>query len=710
MTAFLSVVFILQLPCFSQPVSNAAPRVLYLNSYHYGYRQSDEVQRTVLIRLREAIPEIDIRHEYMDTKRYDHPSHLRAFQEYLLYKYRGRAFDLIITADDHAFRFIRQIRGRIWSDVPVVFCGLNQVDPDMLKGIPLSTGIIETSDVEDNIRLIESIHPDAETLVLINDNTLTGEALRRSEGALIRRISRMNVVDLSGTNLDLAGLLEKLRELPPNAVAVYQNWLKDKSNQTYTHREVVQLISEHSAVPVYGFSELYLDYGIVGGKLNSPTEQGTVTAEIALRVLNGVSPDDIEVRLDSNCLYKFDHRQLARFGISEDRLPEGSVIINKPPTFLERHRNVILSGVWIVGLQMFLIIYLILTRIQRNKAEKALRREHQLLQALLDNAPDHIYFKDRHSRFIRNNKAHLARLGMHRQEDVYGKTNADFFSESFARETLEDEKQILETGKPMINKLENTSADPEKPVWMSTTKVPIKDESGRVATIVGISRDITDRVLSSERTRASLEEKEILLREIHHRVKNNLQVISSLLSLQASTITDQDVLHALKESQDRIRSMALIHENLYRGEEIADLDLQEYISGLVQGLYTHYQGTSGPVRFDLDIQEFPIAMDVAVPLGLVLNELVSNTLKHAFPDPRANHAILKIRIVRDAREHVRVQVNDNGVGFPEGFDWESSNTLGMKLVRILIENQLKGEMKIKNESGTKITVHFPLKK
>ncbi|NQT24708.1 PAS domain S-box protein [candidate division KSB1 bacterium] len=684
--------------------------VLYLNSYHYGYRQSDEVQQTVFNRLREQLPQIDIRHEYMDTKRYDDPSHIQLFQKYLSNKYKNHKFNLIITADDHAFRFIQRYQNRMWPEIPVVFCGLNQFNPDMLEGYPNFTGIIEKSDVEDNVRLIESIHPDAKTLYLINDNTLTGEALRKSEGAFIKRISRFNVLDLSGTDLELSELLQKLRQLPPDAVVVYQNWLKDKSQRMYTHRQVVPMISISSAVPVYGFSELYLNYGIVGGKLISAAEQGAITAGMALRILNGTPPREIEVQLDSHCIYKFDYTQLNRFHISEDCLPQGSIIVNKPTSFFERHHNVIVSTLWVVGLQMVLIIYLVLNRIQRVKAERALRREHQLLQALLDNMPDFIYFKDRESRFIQNNKAHLAQFGLTKQEDMLGKSNFDFYSKDFAQETLVDEKRIIETGQSMVNKLENISSKKDKPVWMSTTKVPIKDDTGHVTTLVGISRDVTERVLSSDKIKASLEEKEILLKEIHHRVKNNLQVISSLLSLQASTITDEDVLHALKESQDRIRSMAMIHESLYRGDEIADLDLNGYVNGLVQGLYSHYRGTSGTVRFQQNVETFPIAMDVAVPFGLVLNELISNALKHAFPAPHKNEAIVQIKISKNKEDEVQLHIIDNGKGFPDDFNWETAETLGMKLVRILIENQLRGRFLITNDQGTHALVHFPVHK
>ncbi|MBN2103403.1 PAS domain S-box protein [bacterium] len=684
-----------------------SPTILLLNSYHYGYQQSDEVTRTIFQKLHEAIPYVDIRVEYMDTKNFDHPQYIRLFKNYLLEKYHRDTFDLIIVADDHAFRLMQRLQKDQWTNVPVVFCGLNQYDPHMLEGYSNYTGIVEKTDVEDNIRLIERLHPNADTLYIISDATLTGKVLRQSEGVAIEQLTRMNVQYLDGSEYSLDALLARLKNLPKESVVIYQLFLRDKNGQSFMHEEVLPMITEHATVPVYGFSEVYLGYGIVGGKLVSGTEQGRVSAEMAVRILFGESPENIPVYQGSQCVYKFDDRQLKRFHIAARLLPPDCQIIGHPVSFFEKHPYIVILALIVLLVQTVLIVYLLLSRMWRVKIEQALKNEHRMLRALMDNMPDFIYFKDRYSRFIQNNKAHLALFGLTDQEEALGKTNFDFFPLDFAEETYEDEKRIVKTGNPLINKIENISSIKGKPTWVSTTKVPVKDESGDVVTIIGISRDITERMISAEKIKASLEEKEILLKEIHHRVKNNLQVISSLLNLQSSTIKDPDTVSVLKESQDRVRSMALIHENLYKSADISHLDLQDYVNTLVNGLKRSYQHQHGRVTFELDIDDIPLGIDRAVPCGLIINELVSNALKHAFTDGHQEPKVTIYFTMNDSRE-VSLIIQDNGQGMPENFEWEKANSLGLKLVRILAKDQLDGQIQFEHNHGTKIEIRFQL--
>jgi two-component system cell cycle sensor histidine kinase/response regulator CckA len=694
---------------FSPNDLSKRPKILILNSYHQGYRFSDEMTGSFCRKLRQSLPEADIRVEYMDTKRYEDRRHFELFFSYLSQKYSGERFDLILASDDAAFLFTREFEKRLWPGAPVVFCGLNYFDPEMIQGYPQYTGIIEKSDIEENVRLIERLHPDARTLYLIIDNTINGEALRKSESALIQKITRFEVRVLDGKLMDFGQLLDALAHLPKDAVVIYQLWLRDRTMRVYEHEEVLPLICQHSTAPVYGFSDIYLGLGIVGGKLISGAEQGTVSADMALRILSGTEPNSIPVQLDSHSAYRFDYVALRRFHIPIKELPTGSEIINRPVTFYGRHRRVLWVALGVCGVQLLLIFHLLISRRNLRKTEKALKREHQLLQALMDNMPDHIYFKDRESRFIRNNKAHLDLFKVQGQEDTLGKTDFDFFSREFAEEAFRDEQEIIATGEPLINKVEKIRAGENGSIWVSCTKVPIRDETGYVSAIVGISRDITQSVLDAQQIRESLYEKEVLLKEIHHRVKNNLQIITSLLNLQMSDVRDESILDVLRESQHRIRSMALIHEYLYRGEDLGRLDMKAYIRGLVNGLYQGYQKSSGKVAFHLDIQDAPIPVDLAIPCGLILNELLSNSLKYAFSDDASGReAAIQVRLSADENHWVHLNVEDNGKGMPDGFDWKKADSLGLKLVRILAENQLGGSLNIVNHEGTRIEIHFPV--
>jgi two-component sensor histidine kinase len=216
-------------------------------------------------------------------------------------------------------------------------------------------------------------------------------------------------------------------------------------------------------------------------------------------------------------------------------------------------------------------------------------------------------------------------------------------------------------------------------------------------------RDITGRKRTEEQIRASLEEKELLLKEIHHRVKNNLQVVSSLLSLQAGSIKDKQVVDVLKESQNRVRSMALIHEKLYKSRDLSRIDFAEYIRTLADNLFRSYRIDRNTVTLRLDIDNLSMGIDIAIPCGLIINELISNSLKHAFPGGRMGEIYIRFYSVADKR--LELIIGDDGVGLPEDFDFQKTESLGFQLVNILTE-QLQGTIKVGNDKGTEFSIKF----
>jgi PAS domain S-box-containing protein len=207
---------------------------------------------------------------------------------------------------------------------------------------------------------------------------------------------------------------------------------------------------------------------------------------------------------------------------------------------------------------------------------------------------------------------------------------------------------------------------------------------------------------TEEQLMTSLKEKEVLLREIHHRVKNNLQVICSLLSLQSHNIEGKKNIEMFRASQDRVKSMALIHEKLYQSQDLARINSREYIQALVSGLYRSYCASPGIVNLKLDVEDISLSVDNAIPCGLILNELVSNSLKHAFPDGKKGW----IRVIlRSANQNdIVLMVSDNGVGLPESLDIRKTKSLGLHLVTILAEDQLHGEIKLNRNNGTEFRI------
>lgn len=223
---------------------------------------------------------------------------------------------------------------------------------------------------------------------------------------------------------------------------------------------------------------------------------------------------------------------------------------------------------------------------------------------------------------------------------------------------------------------------------------------------------------------ASLKEKEVLLREIHHRVKNNMQVISSLLRLQSGYINDDKYKEMLKESQDRIRSMALVHEKLYRSHDLSSIEFSKYIKNLANSLFRSYSMATHKVVLDIDARDYLLGIDSAIPCGLILNELISNSLKYAFPDSRSGKIKISLNKLSkndvphlknrkdaddspdEALEVLELIVADDGIGLPEDLNIKKCDSLGLQLVSTLVEDQLHGNIEITRDNGTKFRICF----
>jgi two-component sensor histidine kinase len=222
--------------------------------------------------------------------------------------------------------------------------------------------------------------------------------------------------------------------------------------------------------------------------------------------------------------------------------------------------------------------------------------------------------------------------------------------------------------------------------------------------VFAVARDVTQLREAAKTLEASLAEKEILLKEIHHRVKNNLQVISSLLKLHADEITDPVAKSAFADSQDRVRSIALLHEKLYESSDLGSVSAAEYTESLVRTLMrTH--GSIAPARVSIEANGVFLPTDLAVPCGLILNELITNALKHAFPANTQLSPEIHIAMSADSKQLVLI-VNDNGVGLSETFELSQSRTLGMHLVRTLAR-QLRAAVTVVSQNGTQWLFRFP---
>ena len=328
---------------------------------------------------------------------------------------------------------------------------------------------------------------------------------------------------------------------------------------------------------------------------------------------------------------------------------------------------------------------------ERKHTEDTLRESEALLRSITDNTEDIIFVKDLHSNTIFKNPAGL-RANALPPEQVIGRSDAEFnVDRGQAEQFIANDRRVMESGKTETFEEVLTSAKGEKRVLL-TTKTPRFDGEGRIIGLVGVAHDITERKHAEEVLSASLHEKEVLLREIHHRVKNNLQIVSSLLNLQSRKLTDAALIDVLASTRDRVKAMASVHEQLYESGDFAKIDLCEYIRNLVRML-THAHSPAGvSVRPVFHLGSVTVDLNTAVPLSLIANELITNALKYAYSGRREGTLTIGLHADGDWNE---LRITDDGPGLPAGVEPSTTKTLGLRLVRDLAR-QIRGEVKIES--------------
>lgn len=468
---------------------------------------------------------------------------------------------------------------------------------------------------------------------------------------------------------------------------------------------------------------------------------------------------------------------------------------------------------------------------QQKETELALSQEQYYLQTLMDTSPDHIYFKDRESRFIRASKSMCEVFRRKDLSEILGKTDFDFFSAEHAQRAFDDEQEIIRTGEPLIKEEKETSVG-RPDTWVYTVKMPLKDKEGNIVGTFGISRDIsemkkiqqalresnerwhgiierisdyiysayledgrvvetvhgqacvavtgytteefaadpylwfsmvypddrsrvqehtrslvsearadsiehrilrkdgslrwirntpvlhrdpggkllsydgiivdiTERKIAEDEIQKLLEEKELILKEVHHRIKNNMTTVSSLLSLQASTLKEPNAVKALRDAVGRVQSMMVLYDNLYTSQGFLNANLGRYLSSLVGEIMGMFSG-GATVRVAMDVGDFSLSTKLLPPLGIIINEILTNTMKYAFKG-RAEGSIALSASLRDGT--VRIEIGDDGVGLPVGLDFEGSSSFGLMLIKTLAR-QLGGRIELERGAGTKYLLDF----
>lgn len=336
------------------------------------------------------------------------------------------------------------------------------------------------------------------------------------------------------------------------------------------------------------------------------------------------------------------------------------------------------------------------------KAEEELRLSEERHRAIYDQAYIGIARIAKMGRFLLVNER-LCDMLDYSSDELYKKTFYELGLPEEVEEGLVDWDQLL-SGKIKNFSREQTYVRKDGELLSANVTVSlVRDSNDNPNYFVAVFEDITERKEYERQLEESIKEKEVLLKEVHHRVKNNMQVISSILNLQSSYISDENALAILRESQDRIKSMSFVHESLYQSKTLSEVNFAEYIQNITRNLYHSYGRPEGGIDLEFELENLYLNLDTSIPCGLIINEIVSNSLKYAFHGRVKGKIKIEFSKLSDGR--LKLIVSDDGIGLAEDFDIENAESLGLQLVTTLI-TQVSGELEIDVSRGTKFNIVF----
>jgi len=345
---------------------------------------------------------------------------------------------------------------------------------------------------------------------------------------------------------------------------------------------------------------------------------------------------------------------------------------------------------------------------QHKKTGEALAETNRLLETILDCTHMLVAYLDPQFNFVRVNRVYAEAD----ERDPFffpGKNHFDLYPDPENEAIF---RRVVETGEPYFAyaKAFEYAEHPERGVtYWDWSLIPIKNHQEAVTGLVFTLVNVTERIEAEEQIKASLAEKEVLLKEIHHRVKNNLQLINSLLNLQARLIPDEKNRSPFEECKNRVNSIALVHEKIYESNDLANINFGDYLRSLTTQFFTSYPASLSHIALKIDVEDILLPVDQAIPCALIVNELLSNSIKYGFPQDQKKEGKIVIQFKSGENGNATLVAADNGVGLPDNFDIDTSDTLGMHIISALVR-QLYASIQVDGKKGTKFIIQFQISK
>ena len=712
----------------------SSKEVLLIHSYHKGYIWTDDISQTIEKNFK-PLKDVELTTVYMDTKRIDTPEYLSSLAKLYKQQFEDRKFDLIIISDNNAFDFMIKYHDYLFKDVPVVFCGINNFDKVLLHENDMKnymTGVAEEVDVQKNIELISKLHPNLKNLLIINDKSATGNAVKRDLNPIIEKYQKRFNIDYTD-NLEINNLKEKVSNLDPNnSVILFVLLFKDTTGKYFTYKQSFQEVKKVSQVPIYGLWDFYLNDGIVGGLLTSAVAQGEAVSKMALKILNGKKPTEIPILEKSPNVYMFDYNELKKFNINIFDFINDPIIINEPSSVYKEHYKFFIITMIII-LTLSTIVIILRANIQRReKVELELSNRLEFDKVLLDTIPNPIYYKNIDGKFLGCNTG-FEKLVNSTRDDIIGKTAFDFFPHKIASANTLIDKELLKTFSTSTSEFTfYTPSNEMKHIILN--KAVYKNIDGTVGGIVCIMDDITERIQQKQFMiqQSKLAEMGDMIAAIAHQWNEPLVELSALVqdiqtSYLLNELKDIDVKDFVNDSMIQIKYMSKTlsdfrnflkpstKKNLFSISKALN-EINEII-----GKQIFYSNIKMSFNYKNENEELPI-YGFENEFKQVLLNLINNAKNKIIENFKDSEKDGKIDInIERCASYNRIEIIDNGGKIDEKiinsiFDpyfttKESGTGLGLYMAKVIIEDKMRGIIKVRNENENVIfTIKLPHKK
>jgi len=697
--------------------------ILLIHSYHKGYKWSDDISRVIEKNFSEK-KNIFLSTVYMDTKRIDTPEYLEQFYHYYKARFSESSFDVVIVAHNSALDFVKEHYNELFKNVPIVFLGINNFNASLIEGIKNVSGVVENVDIKRNIELILDLHPDIDKLLIINERSTTGNALRQEMDAVLPRYSKKVSIE-HVDSMDMNEIETKTKALSRNSVILWVLLFKDNTGRFFTYKENLQQIHKVSHVPIYGLWDFYLEYGIVGGFLSSALSQAESASKIVGQILEGKAASLIPIVDTSPNRYIFDNKELQHYKINPSSVLNNYEEINKPFSLYEEYKQYIWLIVSIFSAIVMIVLFLIQNVRIRKQSEMALKNQLEFIKVLLDTIPNPIYFSNVLGEYIGSNKAFANLYDLNKQE-ILGKTAFDFFPTDWAQERRENDLELLRNkGTDTFELMLHIPS--KRPRLFTFNKAVYTLIDGSVGGIVCVMDDTTERLQQRQFLiqQAKLTEMGEMIAGVAHQWNEPLVELSAIMQdmefcfntgemdsqkmkafVRDSIIQIQYMSQTLKDFRNFLKpstKKSLFCAKKALGEVLEIIGRQIFYSHI--DLNVHYSKEEGV---------FPVYGYENEFKQVLLN--IINNAKNKIVKTRKGE---KIDItIEEGESQTKIIIADNGGKIPDksiGFIFDPYFTtnkngtgLGLYMAKIIIEDKMGGTIGVQNSGNSVVfTIHVP---